>query len=330
MVSKSKKILYASIGSNLRTERFMAYIEGGPVKGTHRIYQGCRDTTPPSCKVVLASHIHHVYFARATEIWGEMPYNEVGSGNYGGLGTVGFKRLEEGFEFDGLRSVDIKHESLCGLIDKGEMLSAGYPISLEQFSDVMCQENGFDAGNIDLPEEPIESLNLDNPMIDLRGRTGNDALILSSGEKYEIDITGHYTALIYLGEVEVEGEKLRTICFSSPFSYEMALVQSELGKPIFDVEDRVTAMDELAILKVRLPEDLFTQPTDGEHFLNPATYAYLKMIASGVKELGEGNLDWTDENSYKYLLSLAPFSLEQFSEQTKLVRKALDEDVDLI
>ena len=64
--------------------------------------------------------------------------------------------------------------------------------------------------------------------------------------------------------------------------------------------------------------------------VNPATYAYLKMIASGVKELGEGNLDWTDENSYKYLLSLAPFSLEQFSEQTKLVRKALDEDVDLI
>ena len=54
------------------------------------------------------------------------------------------------------------------------------------------------------------------------------------------------------------------------------------------------------------------------------------MIGRCIKVLGEGNFDWTDENSYQYLLSLAPFSLEQFSEQTKLIRKALDEDVDLI
>lgn len=319
----SKKILYASVGSNLRTERFMAYINGGAVNGTHRIYEGCRDKTPPSHKVVLASHIHHVYFARLSSVWGEAPYNEEGSGLYGGLGTIGIKKLEEGFEFDGLRSVDVTKESLNEIIAKGEMLSAGYPITLEQFSDVMSQENDYKVGQIELPEELIDILDLENPLIDLRERIGDNALVLPSGRKFEIDIDDDYSGLIYLGDVEVDGDILRAVCFASPFSYEMALVQSHLGKPVFEIEDKETIKDKLAILRAKIPDDLLEQATDENHFLNPATAAYLTMIASGVYELGEGNLDWTMENAFEYLLSLAPFNLEQFSAQTKLVRKAL-------
>ncbi|MFZ1820773.1 MAG: hypothetical protein WAU72_03095 [Acidimicrobiia bacterium] len=322
-MSNDKKILYASIGSNMRTARFMAYISGGPVKGTHRIYKGCRDNTPPTNKVVLASHIHHVYFARSNDVWGETPYSGIGNNHFGGLGTVGFKHLEEGFEFDGLRNVNVKTELLSDIIQRKEMLSAGYPITIEQFCDVMSQENDLGIGQIELAEELIYSLTLENPLIDLRNRTGNNAIILPNGEKYEINIEGHYSGLLYLGDVDVDGETLRAICFTSPFSYEMALVQSYLGQPIFDIEDKETIKNNLAVLKVSLPEDLIEQHADSDHFLNPATTAYLTMIASGVEELGQGNSDWTRENSFEYLLSLAPFNLEQFSKQTKLVRKTL-------
>ena len=52
-------------------------------------------------------------------------------------------------------------------------------------------------------------------------------------------------------------------------------------------------------------------------------FKYIQMIASGIVELSQGNNDWTTENAYEYLLSLAPFSIKKFAKETELLRKSL-------
>lgn len=266
----------------------MAYINGGSIAGASRIYQGCRDKTAPSHKIVLASHAHHVYFARESTVWGEAPYNEEGSGIFGGLGVTGFKPFDESMVFDGLRAVDVKNESLRDIILNQEMIVAGYVITLQQFNDVMCQENKYEPREIEIPEELALMLTLEHPLIDLKNRLGENAIQLPNGEIFEIDVDDNYSALCTLGDFEIDGEVLRTLCFTSPHSYELALSE-----------------------------------VDEEHRLNPASLKYIEMIASGIVELGEGHNDWTIQNAYEYLLSLAPFSLEQYAAETALIRQAL-------
>lgn len=266
----------------------MTYIKGGEIQGASRSYPGCRDKTSPSRKIALASHAHQLYFARKSTVWGEEPYNKEGSGIFGGLGVTGFKAFDDSMVFDRLREIDVKNESLRDIISNQEMIVAGYVITLQQFSDVMCQENKYDVGDIEIPEELALLLTLEHPTIDLKNRVGKNAIKLPSGNIFEIDVDDDYSALCYLGDIEIDGEVLRTLCFTSPHSYELALAEE-----------------------------------DEEHRLNPASKKYIEMIASGIVELGEGNGDWTIENAYEYLLSLSPFTLAKFAEQTELIKQAL-------
>jgi hypothetical protein len=111
-----EKIVYVSYGSNLASRRFHVYIAGGTVEGNTRVYQGCRDKTLPEFK--------KPYILGGSIIMGWE------SKNWGG-GIAFYNPLSE-----------------------GQVLASGYKITVEQFKDVVSQENGKEAGemNIDFEE----------------------------------------------------------------------------------------------------------------------------------------------------------------------------------
>ncbi|KAI4365858.1 hypothetical protein MLD38_021806 [Melastoma candidum] len=101
------EIWYATFGSNMWKPRFLCYIEGGQVDGMQRSCIGSNDKTPPK-KIMWKTFPHRLFFGReSTRTWG--------------LGGVAFLLPESS-------SLDKSHLCL-------------YRITLEQFNDILYQEN---------------------------------------------------------------------------------------------------------------------------------------------------------------------------------------------
>ena len=101
------QVWYASYGSNLLRERFMAYIRGGKVPGAGFDQVGCTDKTPPRQNLGIMI-LHRLYFA-----WTSAPWENAG---------VAFIRKEKD--------------------DAAGTLGRLYLISEDQFREVFLQENG--------------------------------------------------------------------------------------------------------------------------------------------------------------------------------------------
>jgi hypothetical protein len=61
-------IWYASYGSNISSDRFMCYIQGGKPEGATRTYKGCTDKTPPIAEKPIQIP-HELYFAKEAGVW---------------------------------------------------------------------------------------------------------------------------------------------------------------------------------------------------------------------------------------------------------------------
>lgn len=101
------EVYYASYGSNMRQERFHAYIQGGSVSGSSRTYGGCKDRTLPKDDIPVRFE-HPVFYAMRSSVWS---------------GGIAF----------------MDHSS------QGQSLGRAYLISSGQFDDVISQESGFNA-----------------------------------------------------------------------------------------------------------------------------------------------------------------------------------------
>lgn len=100
------KVWYASYGSNLLEERFLAYIKGGRVSGSDKPERGCTDNTSPLEDQMLEI-AHPLYFSKERSKWG-----------VGGVAFIGTK--------------PVKGERTLGRM---------YLITQEQFMEVVAQEN---------------------------------------------------------------------------------------------------------------------------------------------------------------------------------------------
>ncbi|CAN6714151.1 unnamed protein product [Malus baccata var. baccata] len=115
-------IWYASFGSNLCLERFLCYIKGGQMEGMKTPFPGCADKTPPK-EIVWKTFPRRLFFGReSTHTWGP--------------GGVAFLNPESNIQ------------------DKAYMCL--YRITLEQFNDVLVQEN-------------VVSFQVNSPLFDLTG-----------------------------------------------------------------------------------------------------------------------------------------------------------------
>ncbi|CDQ18148.1 hypothetical protein SAMN05192559_102109 [Halobacillus karajensis] len=116
-LEKVNYVWYASYGSNLNRDRFLCYIKGGKPEGSGKVEVGCKDPTLP---IEEATYIMHypLYFAMESGRWQQQ-----------GVGFIGLKQ-------------DNKHRTY----------SRKYLITIEQFMDVVKQENNGAALDIDLHE----------------------------------------------------------------------------------------------------------------------------------------------------------------------------------
>ncbi|MEH7747358.1 hypothetical protein V7659_20320 [Neobacillus drentensis] len=118
MVSESKQyVWYASYGSNLNKDRFLCYIKGGSPAGSTRVESGCKDSSLPVAETTFPLH-RPLYFAKEAAGWQSQ-----------GVAFIGLKQGEEYLTY-----------------------SKKYLITIEQFLDVVKQENSGDHFEIDLNE----------------------------------------------------------------------------------------------------------------------------------------------------------------------------------
>lgn len=101
------RVYYASYGSNLHQDRFRAYIEGGRPPGSSRTYDGCEDTTPPTDDIPIRYAGSRPHFALTSRVW---------------RGGIAFIDAQKG--------------------ESASALGRAYNISIEQFDQVVAQENG--------------------------------------------------------------------------------------------------------------------------------------------------------------------------------------------
>ncbi|WCJ35845.1 histone deacetylase 5 [Euphorbia peplus] len=144
-------IWYATFGSNMWKSRFLCYIEGGQVDGMQKPCAGSMDKTPPK-ETLWKVFPHRLFFGREfTSTWGP--------------GGVAFLHPE---------SSTHEKSHLCL-----------YRITLEQFNDVLLQEN---VSNYDMTNTPVFDL---------------DALesVSSKGSiSLEVFKRGWYHNVVYLGQ----------------------------------------------------------------------------------------------------------------------------------
>lgn len=101
---RPRVIWYSSYGSNLNTERFLTYIQGGQPPGSSRTYEGCSDTTLPAEDIAMR-YPGRTHFALTSRVW------------HGGIAFMD----QEG---------------------EGTTLGRAYLITADQFDQVVAQENG--------------------------------------------------------------------------------------------------------------------------------------------------------------------------------------------
>ncbi|XWS37275.1 hypothetical protein CRYUN_Cryun19dG0029400 [Craigia yunnanensis] len=143
-------IWYATFGSNMWKSRFLCYIEGGQVKGMKKPCSGSMDRNPPK-EILWKTCPHRLFFGRDfTQTWGP--------------GGVAFLHPQSNSQ------------------DKAYMCF--YRITLEQFNDVLLQEN--------VPDHDMNS-----PLFDLNALNS----ILNEGSfSVEAVKRGWYHNVVYLGK----------------------------------------------------------------------------------------------------------------------------------
>src|SRR5438105_3393973 len=119
MDHSGRVIWYAAYGSNLSRERFDVYLKGGvPVGGSHA-YPGCRDPSAPADDRAWECDFE-LRFGGSSQTWG------------GGVALIGASQ---------------------GDVPAKIRL---YLVTLEQFEDVVAQENWLEPGTVDLTDVTYE------------------------------------------------------------------------------------------------------------------------------------------------------------------------------
>ena len=122
-------VWYSSFGSNILAERFNCYLAGGRVEGMVRDMPGSRDPTPPSRWTRWDDVPYRMFFAHSSPTWG------------GG----------------GVAFVDVDAPSPAQLGTTFRL----YRVTLQQYNDVLAQENGMLPGDPACRElTPDEAANL--------------------------------------------------------------------------------------------------------------------------------------------------------------------------
>lgn len=194
-------VLYASFGSNLWKSRFLCYIEGGQVEGMKKPCPGSRDRNPPK-EILWKTFPHRLFFGRdSSHTWGP--------------GGVAFLNPE----------CDSRHKAYLRL----------YRITLEQFNDVLLQENAY-SDDMSSPLFDTNDLNsvVNKKSISLEAlKNGWYHNVVYLGKECDIPILTMTCSLSYVGKLKSGEFPLR----APATEYADALIKGLVeGKQLSDEE----------------------------------------------------------------------------------------------
>lgn len=172
----SEMVWYVCYGSNLLEERFLCYIKGGVIPGNTRSERGAKDTTLPvrSEKCIID---HELFFSTPVKKWFDS-----------GVAYINPRKADEGMEQECIKlcgtelGMEQKADPEMFRIIRNNHVTLGrrYLITLEQFLDVVRQENA-------LPADCEISIDFD--------------LLTSEGSQVVL-ADKYYGRLLYLGDAE--------------------------------------------------------------------------------------------------------------------------------
>lgn len=172
----SEMVWYVCYGSNLLEERFLCYIRGGVIPGNVRSERGAKDTTLP-VRSEKCTIDHELFFSTPVKKWFDsgvayidpLKAEQRTDQSYGIL-----RQTEQGIN----QKTDLEIHQTIG--NRNITLGRRYLITLEQFLDVVRQENA-------LPADQEVSINFD--------------LLKDEGSQIVLPGT-YYGRLLYLGDEE--------------------------------------------------------------------------------------------------------------------------------
>lgn len=258
------KVWYASYGSNLSKNRFETYIAGGAPEGSHTAHPGARDITLPEEDIPIRYH-GRMHFAAVSNRWGG--------------GGVAFMDDDS----------------------PGHALGRAYKISMEQFDDVVAQENGRKPG--DLKVETEEALTKGKSRISY-GLYGTLVHIGDYENAPVFTFTGDFTAKEAL--TSLHESKPKTMPTNSPSNNYMRMIGSGLAETFgmneYDQADYIrgslgasTITREHIINVLTTPMEKVKPPAKPKYTSNtPSKYSSKNYRRSNIKNR------WDEEwNSYK-------------------------------
>ena len=145
--SSNPSVWYASFGSNILSERFACYLEGGRIEGMIRDMPGSRDPSPPTEWRRWDNLPHRLFFAHSSPTWdgGGVAFVDFGEDLRGSPGSQTGSRTETEAarreDFPAARAERPPGTSALGVTYRL------YRVTLEQFNDVLAQENGMPPGD---------------------------------------------------------------------------------------------------------------------------------------------------------------------------------------
>ena len=132
--SPNPSVWYASFGSNILSERFACYLEGGRIDGMIRDMPGSRDPSPPTEWRRWDDLPHRLFFAHSSPTWDG--------------GGVAFVDFGEDLRVAGTPAP--AETERVAPATRAPALGVSYRlyrVTLEQFNDVLAQENGMAPGD---------------------------------------------------------------------------------------------------------------------------------------------------------------------------------------
>ena len=132
--NSNPSVWYASFGSNILSERFACYLEGGRIEGMIRDMPGSRDPSPPTEWRRWDDLPHRLFFAHSSPTW-----------DGGGVAFVDFgEDLRVAGSLAPAETERVAPETRPPALGVSYRL---YRVTLEQFNDVLAQENGMVPGD---------------------------------------------------------------------------------------------------------------------------------------------------------------------------------------